>query len=75
MKTNLVKGRITTYSPVRSEAVDATEFKEIVQSTQILMVKRTRFVPPKLGKPGFGKFLVEYRVPILRNANKDISFV
>lgn len=43
--------------------------KEYVKELQINQVhnniEQVKFIPPQIGKGGFGKFLVKYKMPVL----------
>lgn len=53
--------------PVRIEQLSAEKFAEVVERSRV-NIARSRFIPPKIGRPGFGKFEVEYKVPLLKRA-------
>ena len=56
-----------SHAPVRREVVSAAEFRRI-SSEQPHLVARSRFIAPTLGRRDFGRFEVQYTVPILRHA-------
>lgn len=56
-----------SYAPVRREVVSALEFRRI-SSEQPHLVARSRFIAPTPGQRDFGRFEVQYTVPMLRHA-------
>lgn len=58
---------IIDMTPVKRESVSAAEFVRIVK-TRPNSIARSRFVAPRLGERGFGRFDVEYTMPLLRHA-------
>lgn len=56
-----------SYAPVRREVVSAAEFLRISRE-QPHLVARSRFIPPATGQRDFGRFEVQYAVPMLRHA-------
>lgn len=55
------------YIPKSSESFSARGFQKIVQ-TERDNIASVQFVPPKIGKKGYGSFRVEYRNAVLRKA-------
>ncbi|WP_139225787.1 hypothetical protein [Paracidovorax konjaci] len=53
--------------PRRVERMSAEEFLVLVDSDR-LNIAKSRFVPPKLGSKDFGRFEVQYKVPVLKPA-------
>ena len=54
-------------APIRSEVMAVDQFLQLSKRAP-LDIKRSRFLPPKLGESGFGSVEVEYSVPILRQS-------
>lgn len=53
--------------PVKMEMVTPEDFAAIFEDTDARRnLQSTRFVPPKFGSDGFGKFQVTYRRSILK---------
>jgi hypothetical protein len=48
------------YSENKKRVVDARSFVNILNYRKE-QVKTTKFIPPKLGKKDFGKFIVEFK--------------
>ena len=55
-------------TPVRSEILSPQEFLRLTEESPHL-IQRSRFVVPKVGRPGFGGFEVQYSVPVLKRAS------
>jgi len=55
-------------TPVRSEVLSPQEFLRLTEESPHL-IQRSRFVGPKVGRPGFGGFEVQYAVPMLKRAS------
>lgn len=53
-----------TYMPTSTQTVSPEEYMELVKK-DAKNIKRSRFIPPRLGKKGFGKFEIEYKTPRL----------
>ncbi|PAT31895.1 hypothetical protein CLI92_08985 [Vandammella animalimorsus] len=51
--------------PVKREVLSARQYQKLAQ-TQPHLIERSRFIPPSIGSPGFGRFDVVYSVPMLR---------
>lgn len=45
--------------PVRSEIISADEYMKLSKDSPGL-IERAEFMPPRVGAPGFGNFLVRY---------------
>lgn len=56
-------------TPVKVETLSAKEYKKMMESPNANLVESIRFILPKPGKSGFGKFVVEYKIPILKKKN------
>lgn len=54
--------------PVRREALTPEEYRRLTSESQTT-IARARYVPPQLGDGGFGRFEVEYSIPILKRAH------
>jgi hypothetical protein len=61
------QARLVELAPIRSEVMGVDQFL-ILSKRAPLDIKRSRFLPPKLGEAGFGRVEVEYSIPILRQA-------
>lgn len=53
--------------PVRKEVLSPAEFTKLA-TDRPGVVARSRFVSPRIGKRDFGRFEVEYTIPILKRA-------
>jgi hypothetical protein len=51
--------------PVLEEELSASEFLALSRN-QPQLIKSSKVIPPKAGKPGFGKFLVRYAHPVYK---------
>lgn len=51
--------------PIKTERLTAIKFLEISEKSN--NIEKSRFIPPKLGSKGFGKFEVTYRIPELKH--------
>lgn len=65
MKTNSHMSQVLV--PRRVERMSAEEFVVLVESNRVNIAK-SRFVPPRLGSRNFGRFEVQYKVPVLKRA-------
>ena len=54
-----------TYSPVRREVVSPADFLRISKDKPYL-IAHSRFIAPALGQRDFGRFEVQYTVPVLK---------
>lgn len=73
MNSKKIASNFNVYTPIKSEILSAQEFKELVKSSKSSLVKRSRFLPPSPDRAGFGSFVVEYRIPLLKNTKTDLS--
>ncbi len=53
--------------PVRSEVLGPAEFLRMMREAPRL-IESSQPLPPRLGGPGFGEFLVTYKHPVYRPA-------
>lgn len=67
VKSQPKQARLVELSPIRSEVMAVDQFLQLSKRAP-LDIKRSRFLPPKLGESGFGSVEVEYSVPILRQS-------
>lgn len=53
-------------TPTKQRYLSAQEYlKDMKLNRHCNNIEQVRFIPPQIGKPGFGKFLVKYKMPIL----------
>mgnify|MGYP000281529314 FL=1 len=53
-------------TPTKHRYLSAQEYlKDMKLNQHCNNIEHVQFIPPKIGKPGFGKFLVKYKMPIL----------
>ncbi len=58
----------TVYVPTFSELLSAKEYqKELLTNRE--NIEEVKFIPPKIGKQGFGSFKVSYRTAVLRKCS------
>lgn len=58
----------TVYIPKLSELLSAQDYqKELINNRD--NIAGVKFIPPTLGKPGFGLFQVQYRTAVLRKVS------
>ncbi len=56
------------YIPIFSELLSAKEYqKELVTNRE--NIEKVKFIPPRIGKRGFGSFKVSYRTAVLRKSS------
>lgn len=56
----------TMKTPTKQRYLSAQEYlKDIAINQQCNNIERVQFIPPKIGRSGFGKFLVKYKIPVL----------
>ncbi|MFD1244786.1 hypothetical protein [Paralysiella testudinis] len=56
----------TVLIPLRERHLSAQEYlREAEKDTKRNNIEAVQFIPPKLGKPGFGSFRVRYKTPML----------
>jgi hypothetical protein len=53
--------KIRALKPVKSRVVSADEYLVIVESRKSNNIESSRFIPPKIGGSGFGKFKVTFK--------------
>lgn len=53
------------FKPISEETIDAKRFIELT-TDKYHNIERVTFVPPKIGKHGFGYFRVKYNTPVLK---------
>lgn len=58
--------------PVKREVLTVRQYQRLAQ-TQPHLIERSRFIPPSIGSPGFGRFDVAYSVPMLRPHSAVLS--
>ena len=56
---------------VKKEIVSPEQYTELMKSSRSVFIKKTRFLPPSFSSSGFGKFEIEYSVPVLQAPHKD----
>jgi hypothetical protein len=61
------KSSVIDLTPVRREVVSPQEYLRLTKESPHLIAK-SRFVTPSVGRGDFGKFEVEYSVPLLKRA-------
>lgn len=59
---------MSAYMPVTRESLEPSEFIAMSESEK-KNIKKARFVPPKIGREGYGSFDVEYISPKLVKEN------
>lgn len=64
-KRSSLRTTIIDVEPVRREIVSASEFRRLV-AVDPFNIARSRFISPKVGQKDFGRFEVEYSVPVLK---------
>lgn len=52
--------KIRTLKPVKSRVVSADEFL-VISSVRKGNIESSRFIPPKIGEKGFGRFRVTFK--------------
>ena len=56
----------TILTPIKKRYLSPKDYLKDLQLNNIHNnIERVQFVPPEIGKPGFGKFLVEYKTPVV----------
>lgn len=60
---------IAAFKPVSKELLDAKAYMSLSEREQ-KNIKKARFVPPQIGRSGFGSFEVEYIVSKLVRENE-----
>ncbi|KGQ36847.1 hypothetical protein JP35_10105 [Gallibacterium anatis] len=56
----------TFKTPTKQRYLSAQEYLKDIQLNQYSNnIEQVKFIPPQIGKPGFGKFLVKYKMPVL----------
>lgn len=55
----------TFKTPTKQRYLSAQEYlKDVRLNQQCNNIEQVQFIPPQIGKPGFGKFLVKYKMPV-----------
>ena len=56
----------TVLVPLKERYLSAKDYlKEIEKNRLNNNIERVEFIPPKIGKGGYGSFRIKYRVPVL----------
>ncbi|MDH2923974.1 hypothetical protein A4A71_01140 [Nicoletella semolina] len=56
----------TILKPVKKRYLSPKDYlKDVQLNSTNNNIDRVRFIPPEIGKSGFGKFLVEYKTAVL----------
>ncbi|MBN6068868.1 hypothetical protein HYE54_12455 [Aggregatibacter actinomycetemcomitans] len=56
----------TFKTPTKQRYLSPQEYlKDVKLNQQCNNIEQVKFIPPQIGKPGFGKFLVKYKMPVL----------
>lgn len=56
----------TFKTPTKQRYLSAQEYLKDMQFNQTHNnIEQVQFIPPQIGKPGFGKFLVKYKMAVL----------
>ncbi|MGX2968702.1 hypothetical protein [Ursidibacter sp. B-7004-1] len=56
----------TFKTPTKQRYLSPQEYlKDVKLNQQSNNIEQVKFIPPQIGKPGFGKFLVKYKMPVL----------
>ncbi|OBX79244.1 MULTISPECIES: hypothetical protein [Haemophilus] len=56
----------TFRTPTKQRYLSAQEYlKDVKRNQHGNNIEQVQFIPPQIGKPGFGKFLVKYKVSVL----------
>lgn len=56
----------TFKTPTKQRYLSPQEYlKDMRFNQQCNNIDQVQFIPPQIGKPGFGKFLVKYKTPVL----------
>mgnify|MGYP000862013814 FL=1 len=52
--------------PTKQRYLSAQEYlKDIKRNQHCNNIEQVQFIPPQIGKPGFGKFLVKHKIPVI----------
>jgi len=52
--------------PTKERYLSAREYLREYRLNQVNSnIEKVEFIPPQIGKPGFGKFLIKYKMPVL----------
>lgn len=52
--------------PTKQRYLSPKEYlKDIKHNQTCNNIEQVQFIPPQIGKPGFGKFLIKYKMPVL----------
>ncbi|MCI7718769.1 hypothetical protein HZ320_01010 [[Pasteurella] aerogenes] len=53
-------------TPTKQRYLSPQEYlKDLKFNEKCNNIEQVKFIPPQIGKPGFGKFLVKYKMPVL----------
>ncbi|ARU66145.1 hypothetical protein FWK45_01990 [Histophilus somni] len=56
----------TFKTPTKQRYLSPQEYlKDVKRNQHLNNIEQVQFIPPQIGKPGFGKFLVKYKIPVL----------
>lgn len=56
----------TFKTPTKQRYLSPQEYlQDVKRNQQCNNIEQVKFIPPQIGKPGFGKFLVKYKMPVL----------
>lgn len=55
-----------TYIPTKTRTLSPKQYlAEVKKNSVVNNIDSVKFIPPQIGKGGFGQFLVQYKTPVL----------